>query len=293
MATEKRARKKQARDNVAAQRAAEFRRRRNSRLAGIGLVSLAVVGFALFSGSGDDEPSDPASGAGATAGPDASEDPLTVACDAEAPPEANPQQYDSPPRLDLPKNLDLKAIITTSCGDIELDLLEDKAPESVVNFVFLARDGFYDGLIWHRVESNAVIQTGDPNGQNGVEPDGPGYSIADEFPAKAQDYVYGVVGMANAGPGTTGSQFFIVVHDRDGGCNAKGEPLGKNADASQAVPCPAGYQPLYNIFGEVSESSYDTLDRIAALETRGGTDPVEAVKPIDTVFIESIEILEN
>lgn len=290
MATEKRARKKEARDTAAAQRAAEFRRRRNSRLAGIGLVSLAVVGFALFSGDDNANDGEPAAGNNATAG---TEEPATVACDAEAPPEASPQQYDSPPRLDLPEDIDLKAVITTSCGDIEFDLLEDKAPKSVVNFVFLARDGFYDGLTWHRVESNAVIQTGDPNGQNGEEPDGPGYTIADEFPEKAQDYVYGVVGMANAGPGTTGSQFFIVVHDREGGCNAKGEPLAKNADQSKAVPCPAGYQPLYNIVGEVSESSYDTLDRIAALETRGGTDPVEAVKPIGTVYIESIEITEN
>jgi peptidylprolyl isomerase len=150
-------------------------------------------------------------------------------------------------------------------------LLEDSAPISVNNFVFLAREGFYDGLIWHRVEGDSVIQTGDPNGQNGVEPDGPGYAIDDEPPTKASEYVYGVVGMANSGPNTGGSQFFIVVH--------KGGP--------------AGFPPNYSIFGEVAESSYEALEAIRKLPTKGGNDPVEAVKPIVPVYIESIDIVET
>ena len=77
-----------------------------------------------------------------------------------------------------------------------------------------------------------MIQSGDPNGQNGVPPDGPGYTIPDEPPEKSKEYVYGVVGMANSGqPNTGGSQFFIVTR--------------KNG--------PAGYQPFYAIFGEVVE----------------------------------------
>lgn len=213
----------------------------------------------------------------------------TVACDADAPEEANPQEYgEAPAPLDPASSPDYRAVITTSCGDIEIDLLEQEAPASVANFIFLAQEGFYDGLLWHRVERNSVLQTGDPNGQNGVEPDGPGYVIPDEFPERSSAYTYGVVGMANAGPGTTGSQFFIVVHDPDKTCDQRGRPKGEQGTHH----CPAGFQPLYNIFGTVSEASYETLERIAALETRGGNDPVEAVKPVQNIYIESIQILE-
>jgi cyclophilin family peptidyl-prolyl cis-trans isomerase len=112
---------------------------------------------------------------------------------------------------------------------------------------------------------------GDPDGVNGQEPDGPGYTIPDEFPAKAKEYVYGVVGLANAGPGTGGSQVFIVVHDPEGGE-------------------PAGYQPLYSIFGEVSEDSYPVLEEISRVETYGQNDPAQATVPIETIYINSIEI---
>jgi cyclophilin family peptidyl-prolyl cis-trans isomerase len=275
MATEKRARKKAARDAALAAREAEMRRRRWARLGAVGLVLALIVGLAIFSGDdeGADDGNEPSSSAPETPEETAPE-PGGVACGGEAPQPADPQQYDSAPDLALEDGVDYGAVIHTSCGDIEMDLLEEKAPKTVANFVFLSEEGFYDGLIWHRVERDSVIQTGDPNGQNGVEPDGPGYQIEDEFPDKAKEYVYGVVGLANAGPGTGGSQFFIVVHDPEGGE-------------------PAGFQPFYSIFGEVAEGSYPTLEEISKQETQGGADPTQATVPIEAIYIESIDITRN
>lgn len=299
MATEKRARKKDARDAALAARAAELRRRRNARLGGLALILALIIGLALFTRDDEGTPdrAQPGAEEEAPEEDDPEADEGTIACDGPEPPEANPQQYDSAPDLQLEDGVDYGAIVETSCGTIEMDLLEDKAPVSVANFVFLASEGYYDGLIWHRVEQNAVIQTGDPDGQNGVPPDDPGYSIEDEFPEQSTDYTYGIVGMANRGPGTTGSQWFIVVHDPPPGtCDAAGKPLEgdpEELDEDERHPCPAGYQPLYSIFAEVAPDSYETLETIAALETRGGNDPTESVKPVDTVYINSIEIVEG
>lgn len=287
MATEKRARKKAARDAALTARVAAARRRRNARLGAAALVITLLAGLAILGGGDDTD--------GETSADKERKETTEVACGGEQPPEADPQQYPSPPDLSLEEGIDHRAVVHTSCGDIEIDLLDEKAPQSVANFVFLAREGFYDGLTWHRVEQNAVIQAGDPNGQNGEEPDGPGYTIPDEFPERSSEYIYGTVGMANAGPGTTGSQFFIVVHDLKRSCNRKGEPLEGEAadDPERGFHCPAGYQPQYSIFGTVDEGSYETLQAISRLEIKGGNDPVEAVKPITPVYIESIEIVES
>ncbi len=278
-APDKRARNKQHRDEIRAARLAELKRRRNIRLTvAVGLLVVLVGGAIAFSGE------EPGSGGGRRA--NQAEDQPEAACGAEAPPEANPQQYEEPPPDVTEDGVDYSATIHTSCGELVIDLLEEKAPETVNNFVFLAQEGYYDGLIWHRVESNSVIQTGDPNGQNGVPPDGPGYTIPDELPERSREYVYGVVGMANSGPDTGGSQFFIVIQ--------------KNR--------PAGYQPFYSIFGEVIEGETDasqeeigcrspgeegipTLDAIGCQPTnQGASNPAEAVKPIVPIFIDSIEI---
>lgn len=284
MTTDKRARKREARDAAQREREAQLRRRRNTRIGIVVLVLLFVLGAAFLTGedrgrdqAADDQTTEQDAAASPQAQP--TEEPTEfegegVACDGPEPPEADPQQYDERPDLELEEGVDYAAVVSTSCGDIEMDLLEDKAPQTVANFIFLAREGFYDGLIWHRVERNSVLQTGDPNGLNGVPPDGPGYEIPDEFPERAREYVYGTVGLANAGPGTGGSQWFIVVHDREGGE-------------------PAGFQPVYSIFAEVEESSYEVLDEIARQEIRGGNDPVEAVMPIEPIYINSIEIIER
>lgn len=284
MAAEKRARKKEARDLALAQREEALRRRRNIRIAFLGGLVLLIVGLVMFSGREDSGPT-------GAAGRD---EPATSKCEKVDPPESEPQRYDSRPKFaPLEEGVDYSAIVRTTCGDIEMDLLEDKAPESVQNFIFLAEENFFDGLLWHRVESNSVIQTGDPDGQNGSKVDGPGYVIDDEFPGAAREYTYGVVGMANSGPGTTGSQWFIVVHDPEGSCDKKGRPLEPAQAEAEGVPCPAGFQPLYNIFARVSPDSFETLQNISSAPTRGGNDPVEAVKPVDPIYITDIEIVEN
>ena len=101
-----------------------------------------------------------------------------------------------------------RATMSTSCGVIVIALDAKGAPETVNNFVFLARDGFYDGLTFHRVVQNFVIQGGDPEGKGYG---GPGYTFSDELPDDG--YPTGSVAMANSGPDTNGSQFFIVTGD--------------------------------------------------------------------------------
>ncbi|NNF59073.1 MAG: peptidylprolyl isomerase [Rhodothermaceae bacterium] len=100
-----------------------------------------------------------------------------------------------------------RATITTNRGDIVLDLDPSAAPNTVNNFVVLARDGFYDGVTFHRVIPNFMIQGGDPTGTGSG---GPGYRFADEFEGNPLRHERGVISMANAGPGTNGSQFFIT-----------------------------------------------------------------------------------
>jgi len=99
------------------------------------------------------------------------------------------------------------ATIQTDDGDIVLQLFADKTPNTVNNFVFLAREGFYDGVIFHRVIDNFMVQGGDPTGTGRG---GPGYSFADEFHPALRHDGPGVLSMANAGPNTNGSQFFIT-----------------------------------------------------------------------------------
>jgi peptidyl-prolyl cis-trans isomerase B (cyclophilin B) len=99
------------------------------------------------------------------------------------------------------------ATITTNRGDIRLELFEDKVPNTVANFVKLAKDGFYDGLKFHRVIDDFMVQTGCPKGTG---TGGPGYQFEDEFHADLKHDKPGILSMANAGPNTNGSQFFIT-----------------------------------------------------------------------------------
>jgi cyclophilin family peptidyl-prolyl cis-trans isomerase len=266
----KRARKKNARDERSAALAAQFRRRRAARIAGI-LAFVVVLGILVGSSLGDERDD------GAPQGSPKTQRAPSDACPrAEDVPEAEPQQYEAPEDV-LEDGVDYAAVVRTSCGDIEIDLLEEKAPANVNSFAFLAREGFYDGLVFHRVEREFVIQAGDPNGQNGAEPDGPGYTLPDELPDQPSEYVFGVVGMANAGPDTGGSQFFIITYEA---------PEGVESQA-------AGLPRQFTIFGEVAESSYETIKKIDVQPTRGGDDPVEASKPVDPIYILGIDIIER
>ncbi len=117
------------------------------------------------------------------------------------------KSYSSPPAMGIDPQKSYSATIQTAGGDIVLQLFADKTPNTVNNFVFLAREGFYDGVIFHRVIENFMVQGGDPTGTGRG---GPGYSFADEFHPELRHDGPGVLSMANAGPNTNGSQFFIT-----------------------------------------------------------------------------------
>ena len=117
------------------------------------------------------------------------------------------KSYDKPPEMALVPDADYRAIFHTEKGDIELELFAREAPETVNSFVFLAREGYFDGTTFHRVIEDFMVQGGDPTGTG---TGGPGYRIRDEFHPDLKHDEPGVLSMANAGPGTGGSQFFIT-----------------------------------------------------------------------------------
>jgi cyclophilin family peptidyl-prolyl cis-trans isomerase len=117
------------------------------------------------------------------------------------------KQYDAPPPMVIDTTKRYVATIGTDKGDIKIELFADKAPQTVNNFVFLARDGYYDGVTFHRVIKGFMAQGGDPTGSGRG---GPGYKFADEFHASLKHDQPGILSMANAGPDTNGSQFFIT-----------------------------------------------------------------------------------
>ncbi|RLB64273.1 MAG: peptidylprolyl isomerase [Deltaproteobacteria bacterium] len=117
------------------------------------------------------------------------------------------KQWDAPPAMQIDPGKTLRATMNTSKGEIELTLYPEYAPQTVNNFVFLAREGFYDQVSFHRVISDFMIQGGDPTGRG---TGGPGYTFADEFSGNPLTHEAKVISMANAGPNTNGSQFFIT-----------------------------------------------------------------------------------
>jgi len=117
------------------------------------------------------------------------------------------KQWKNPPAMVIDPKKKYTATLSTDKGDIVLELFADKTPRTVNNFVFLAREGYYDGTIFHRVITNFMAQGGDPTGTGRG---GPGYQFADEFHPSLKHNKPGIFSMANAGPGTNGSQFFIT-----------------------------------------------------------------------------------
>ena len=161
--------------------------------------------------------------------------------------ESRVKQWSSPPTMRIDANKQYTATITTTMGDIEASLLVKEAPTTVNNFVFLSREGFYDGVKFHRIIQGFMVQTGDPKGDGSG---GPGYRFIDE--PVTSNYDRGVLAMANAGPNTNGSQFFIV----------HGEGVGARLPKS------------YTIFGRVTRG-IEVVDQIAsvpvAANSRGET----------------------
>ena len=182
-------------------------------VAGLAIV-LAVLAAALFGGKGDKKKT-AAESTTTTAGSGVSTttvDPAVLArvqCNDTKPPD-NPNRptFKEPPPMTVDAAKKYTATIDTSCGKITIDLDPKAAPKTVNNFVFLAKQKFFDGLTWHRVVKDFVIQGGDPEGKGSG---GPGYEFADELPQGTNVYLPGVVAMANSGPNTNGSQFFIVT----------------------------------------------------------------------------------
>ncbi|MDH3462619.1 MAG: peptidylprolyl isomerase [Acidimicrobiia bacterium] len=165
------------------------------------------------------------------------------------------KQYPSPPELTVDLGKTYTATVKTNHGDIHLALDVERSPQTVNNFAFLARDGFYDGVIFHRVIENFMIQGGDPTGTGSG---GPGYRFRDEIEGSGT-YSRGTVAMANAGPNTNGSQFFIMHKDM-------------------------GLPHAYTIFGRVTDG-IETVDSIAGTDTDRGDRPKTDVT-ISTITID-------
>lgn len=183
-----------------------------------------------------------------------------TACGADQPPEAVPQEFAAPDDLGLDPAVKLIATINTSCGPIVVELDPAQAPATVNSFVFLAESGYFDGTVSHRILPGFVIQAGDPTA-TGLG--GPGYVIPDELPAAGFAYTTGVLAMANAGPNTTGSQFFIMVGD-------------------------SGLPPQYSAYGLVIDG-FDTLNEIISVPL-GTSARGETSVPLETVYIESVTV---
>ncbi len=117
------------------------------------------------------------------------------------------KQWTTPPAMQIDPKKQYKAHMETDKGTMIIELFADKTPMTVNNFVFLAREGYYDNVIFHRVIDNFMVQGGDPTGTGRG---GPGYKFGDEFDSSLKHDKQGILSMANAGPGTNGSQFFIT-----------------------------------------------------------------------------------
>ena len=172
------------------------------------------------------------------------------------------KQWSAPPDMTIDPSKRYFADVHTSKGNITFELFPQETPVTVNNFVFLARDGFYDGVKFHRIIQGFMAQGGDPTGTGGG---GPGYRFDDE--PVTRDYVRGTLAMANAGPNTNGSQFFIMHQNA---------PLPKN----------------YIIFGLASQG-LEVVDLIADTPVTVNRNSGENSSPLEDVVIESIKIREE
>ena len=141
------------------------------------------------------------------------------------------KQWNQPPEMQIDTEKSYGVVIETDKGNIEIDLYPQNAPKTVNNFVFLAREGFYDGISFHRVINNFMIQGGDPTGTGSG---GPGYKFEDEVQGNPLKHETGVLSMANAGPNTNGSQFFIT-HAPQPHLNGKHTVFGKVIEGQDVV----------------------------------------------------------
>ncbi|NNF62944.1 MAG: peptidylprolyl isomerase [Acidimicrobiia bacterium] len=279
MSQDKRARQHEnRRKRLAAEAEAKRKeaRRKQIRSAAIAAVFVVIagIGFVLLTDSPDDTPAVTttlASGSTATTldvvleeGQVATQQYLAfrqqpVACGGSQPPPAQEMTFTEPEDLGIDPTSKPTAVLTTSCGDVTIELDPSVAPETVNSFVFLAEQGYFDGTISHRIIPGFMVQMGDPTASGTGDP---GYVVPDEFPEDGFVYDRGVVAMANAGVGSTGSQFFMM--------------LGTS-----------GLGPTFSAFGTVVDG-FDALDAMATVQLapRGN----EVSLPLETVYIESVDI---
>jgi peptidyl-prolyl cis-trans isomerase B (cyclophilin B) len=247
---------------VAARRQAERRRRDRQRIAVIAVALVValiggVLAFAAFTGS----ETPPAASGTPTPTPE------PVACGATVPAHANeqPQEFSKPSPMNIDPNKTYTAMLDTSCGTIAIQLLADQAPQTVNSFVFLAGKGYFDGTKFHRIDTSIeIIQGGDPTATGSGSP---GYTIPDELNGN-ESYGPGVVAMANAGPNTGGSQFFIVYG-----------PKGHGLDSA----------PNYTIFGRVVKG-LGVVKRIAKIPVADPSAGPAGQQPTKTVYIDTVTV---
>jgi cyclophilin family peptidyl-prolyl cis-trans isomerase len=183
-----------------------------------------------------------------------------TACGAERPEPAVQLGFDAPTDLGLSGTVEV--VLDTSCGDISLSLDADSAPVTVNSFVFLAERGYFDGIALHRVVPGFVIQIGDPTATGAGFP---GYRIPDELPPAGFLYTRGTVAMANAGPDTGGSQFFLVLED-------------------------INLPPSYTVFGQTT-SGFETMDLMTAVPMGPNPGDSQPSRPLETIYINSVEVV--
>ena len=275
---------KQAARRQAERKAAK--RRRDMILGGIGAVAgiaLIVVGVMVFTGddAGTSATPTPTPGVSSSTGSPAPkgepqqtgtvapavEPPPEVACGGARPDAASEPkpQYDAAPdpKSILKDGVDYTATIATSCGKFTVDLYEEQAPKAVASFVFLAGEGFFDGLTFHRILPGFVIQGGDPLG-SGTGGAGAGYLFADEFDPKLRFDHAGALAMAHPPtPDSNGSQWFVTLAD----------------DSATHL------NDVHTIFGDVTDG-IDVVQRIAAVPLADAENGV----PSQAVYIDSVTI---
>lgn len=295
MGTEKRERQKQARQ-AKIEDLRKTEQRENVRRRGV-MIGAAIVAFLAFAigfsiltkdddetqasttdttavdDGAEEDPTDPSSEDSTVEDP-AVEDPAPEDTAPDADPLPCPpadgsaeqtQSFPAAPDMCIDTAKTYVATMVTDAGTIVIELADDAAPLTVNNFVYLARYKYFDGLTFHRVIPDFVLQGGDPQGTGAG---GPGYQFADELP-DPDDYQAGSLAMANSGPDTNGSQFFIVTSE----------------SGAQTLVDAVGGAAAYSLFGQVIEG----MDIVQAIEADG--DPTGT--PTTTHIIESVTITES
>jgi len=177
-------------------------------------------------------------------------------------PAARNNKYSAAPEMQIDQSKTYVATIETNKGTMTAELYASEAPMTVNNFVFLARDNFYNDVPFHRIVKDFMVQTGDPTGTG---TGGPGYRFEDE--PVSRSYERGTLAMANAGPDTNGSQFFIVLQD-------------------------SGLPPDYTIFGKLTDG-LETLDALGNTPVTAQPGTGEVSRPTEDAYIKSITIEEK